>query len=337
MGLLSDLIKGLNREFDLDKIDNIWDSMKLLQPEKVYQRIKELYYNMKDVNFIKLYERVKDIQSMFSNFQNPLLDQDDIFDADYWVESIKAEYDLLEYDDKFDDYNEPKRSWYPDIDWDDYEYTVDLKPFSFPSIWGWLNKNKRKYPGVRGLRDKDKKKWTKTEKLDYEIAFNDYKKEKEQAKYEYDLFSKDKEKRKISYKQTIIIRKQLSLFTEKQGFPIAFAKDLNFTMFIGLRVPTGYTVHKVKTIELWKDDKSARWRKVMINWRGAEITNTAISIMSAVPLLGNAVLPTLIGIREKSLMEYDIFENLAYVSSLNDYVIKANWDKIKKKLKKEYE
>lgn len=144
------------------------------------------------------------------------------------------------------------------------------------------------------------------------------------------------EKRSIEYYETIKIRKQLSYFTEKQGFPVKFAHDLNFTMFIGLRVPTGWTVHKLKTIELWNRNRSSRWREVMINYRGAEFTSFAKKVLTKAPAVGWLINGFINQSQERTLKKYPIYENLAYKSSLGDELILANWDKIKEELRREY-
>lgn len=141
----------------------------------------------------------------------------------------------------------------------------------------------------------------------------------------------------LNYYDFVKIRKNLAYFTEKKGFPMAFAKDLNFTMFIGIRIPTGFTVHKLETIKLWKKEKSARWRKVMIYYRGAEFTQFAISLASQFPYISSSMFYLLQEFALRTLREFPIYENLAYTSSLNDGLIIANWDKIKKEFEREYD
>ena len=133
----------------------------------------------------------------------------------------------------------------------------------------------------------------------------------------------------IQYWQTIKIRKLLQKIYESQGFPIRFARDLNFTMFVGIAIPTGFTVHKLKTIQLWLENRSSRWREVYISWKGMEYDDYLYLVVGYVPIFGNAIVNTIRArIYEESARKFKIYKNLAYRSALNDKTILANWDYI---------
>jgi hypothetical protein len=137
----------------------------------------------------------------------------------------------------------------------------------------------------------------------------------------------------IHYYETIKIRMLLQKIHEPEGFPIRFCRDLNFTQFLGISIPTGFTVHKLQTINLWKNDKSSRWRQVYITWNGLELDNYLYSILGFVPIYGPALVTMIRAtVYESAIRLYPIYENLAYRSALNDNIILANWDKVVKEL-----
>lgn len=142
--------------------------------------------------------------------------------------------------------------------------------------------------------------------------------------------------RLVHYYETRKIRVLLQKITLNKGYPVAFAQDLVFSMFVGLRVPTGWTVHKLRTIDLWVNNKSARWRKVIINFRGTELTSMILQVLQTLPYVGTSLVFQQIGLAENSCIEYDIYDNLAYESALNDGVILANWDRVKARLEQYY-
>lgn len=225
------------------------------------------------------------------------VDIEDWIKLDDIVQGIDEEFELLMLD--IPEYQPVKKSWYPQIDYSSRKYTIE----------------RRAYPNMDFYDE------GKAQGYIYEKNGNEY----------YERHAE------LSYKDTVKIRENLSYFTEKKGFPMAFARDLNFTMFIGIRIRTGWTVHKLKTIEMWKKKPHKRWREVKIYYRGAEFMQFAEQIASTMPYISSALWYIKKEFEERTLRNFPIYENLAYKSSLNDGLIKANWDKIKEEFEREYD
>lgn len=135
---------------------------------------------------------------------------------------------------------------------------------------------------------------------------------------------------------TIKIRMFLKKIFESEGFPIAFARDLHFSMFIGYQTVMGFTGHKTQTLELWMNDPSKRWRTIMVGWKGLEIENQLWQLAGSLGIPFSSTFITLMRILifNETTREYEIFSNLAYRSMINDVVILANWDKVREVLNK---
>ncbi len=148
----------------------------------------------------------------------------------------------------------------------------------------------------------------------------------------YPMIHFDKTNGGINYYETIKIRMLLMKIFQKKGFDIKFAQDLVFTFFVGLSLPSGFTIHKSETIALWRDNPSMRWREVIINWRGLENQRLTSMTLGYIPFgIGSAINNVIsVILQEHTQRRYKIFENLAYKSNINDGLILANWDKIKR-------
>lgn len=309
-GIISKALRDiLNNEFINEFLDDFIDDLPY-PLDRFMKKVKKNNFDDWDELIDSLAKLPEIIPKFFEHY-----DITDISLIDDYISYIDDEFQLLAQE--IPEY-EPKRSWYPMIDWSPRKYKARIKKPKFPQRVPYNPVQHSNYTEAQYYHM-------------YDEVLSHYYSELQRWK------DGVKEWRELHYHMYVKIRENLAYFTEKKGFDTKFAHDLNFTMFIGIRVPTGWTVHKLKTIDLWNENPSSRWREVIIYFRGAEFTDFIKEFASELPFgIGSVCLMAIDQSSERTAKRYPIYENLAYKSSLNDWLILANWDKIKLEFRKQY-
>jgi hypothetical protein len=151
--------------------------------------------------------------------------------------------------------------------------------------------------------------------------------------------------------QTVKIRYLLGKKYNATGYPVKFFHYLTYFSGVSFWLPENTIVLKYATKELWETDKSKKWRTIMVSDLFAdpdELLGMANGEKYIADILvssfGNALsrvsdftfgLDTVRAaqINERK-RELDIYPLLGFYNTINDVVIKQNWDYVKNDLEK---
>lgn len=126
--------------------------------------------------------------------------------------------------------------------------------------------------------------------------------------------------------ETNKIKKVYTNILQSEGYPVGFCKKIDYTSMVGLTVYEWEAVNPWKTMQLWRDEPSSRWREVYIGW----IIDPNSEIGTLERLLPSKYSPyeTYIdeAIWQGSQNREMIFPRIAFKQTINTNLIIANWD-----------
>lgn len=148
---------------------------------------------------------------------------------------------------------------------------------------------------------------------------------------DYSPYISERSGKKIEYWQTISIRYEFKKIYRPKGYPANYLRNMAYFSNMGIMIPYGYELSISSTKALWEQDKKAWWRRVKVLYEGVDPFTQWIM---------NYGLPWLSIFTPQNIMllvtggaEIFVFPNMGFRETLNDKLIFANWDMVKKILR----
>lgn len=123
----------------------------------------------------------------------------------------------------------------------------------------------------------------------------------------------------IRFFQTIKIRSIFEKIYKVSGYPVRWAHYVGYYSGLGLWVHDDFIINAHQTTFLWENEPDKKWREVVIG-RIPDIITREIPLVAHIASIISKQVYT---------ERWQVFENLAFYNTMNDIVIKHNWDKIR--------
>lgn len=137
----------------------------------------------------------------------------------------------------------------------------------------------------------------------------------------------------IHWYETIKIRMIFQKKLRVQGYPIRQMASIDYYSGLALWLPNNMRIDAQKTNEFWTNfPESATWRWVIVSpfLLENEPLEYALEPLLALPMgIGQLIGTVVEQIYEMGSAHYPVFVNLGFQSTMNDEIIKYNWDLIK--------
>lgn len=112
-----------------------------------------------------------------------------------------------------------------------------------------------------------------------------------------------------------------------RGYPIFYRHYVGYYSSIGFFIPDGWVVHLDETGRKWDSSFKWRWRKVLLMYTGNEVMK---AMQNMIPFTFENV--AIQGIAENYLVPWKIVDYISFPNTQNNQFIKANWDRIERRL-----
>lgn len=135
----------------------------------------------------------------------------------------------------------------------------------------------------------------------------------------------------IDYTQTIKIRKLYAKKSMKNGYPVKMFHALTFYSGVALWIPDVAELSIALTNDSWRLNPSWQYRRVVLIPKTVDLSQDFLQLV--INTLQNAF--NIISTFTEGSNPYfivDLWEKMAFKNTMNDIIIKQNWDNIRKEL-----